>query len=409
MRKQGYSVDDSAVGSRDVSVDFSQGGFFSTIFNAAYSFFNASLVSTGMLIRSIGKHPISRGGPIVGSLFALGVIQALINDWATPDDDDPKDKKDVPVNEWQKRNKYKKSSSLAFWIGGKDGFFLELPLLYGFNIFVSAGTNFVDAMKGYITPGEMATEFIANALDVYAPVKYAPGNKESTTATQFWQTIVPSFGKAFVDVSHNAGFTGAPIHDKWYSDEQPLHEQAKNDTPAFWSSMAKVFNKLPLIKFYPDDYEYLVDQYFGAPGDIMIAGADAYSSWKKGIPFSPSKIPVVKRFYSPADRTGRFYKAFHSENERIHRILNKAKDDGLHGTAPPDVVEALLKLDRIEDNINSEEKTENALRKKGDFKGAEESYQKNKIPLYKSYYNEYLRSQKVFKDWIDSQDIWTKE
>ena len=108
LRESGESVKDAAVASRDVSVDFNQHGDISKIMNVAYAFSNASLVSTGVVFRTIKNKP-----SIAFGLIGLGMLQAAINDALAPKDENG-------LSEWDKRSKSKKATTWAFWTG--DGF-----------------------------------------------------------------------------------------------------------------------------------------------------------------------------------------------------------------------------------------------------------------------------------------------
>lgn len=186
--KEGMSKQQAADIAKNITVNFNTKGTNANTFGALYAFFNASIRGTARLAETLDPRT-SRGRKIMGSLVALGAVQAVILAAAGFDDDEP--------------SEFIKQKNLIIPLGNKNYFMFPMP--FGFSLFVNVGRLMFEgaeqAMKGKSVKGK-----VADLLDATVSAFNPLGGGDLVS------TIAPTAADPIVDVlARNKDVFGRPI------------------------------------------------------------------------------------------------------------------------------------------------------------------------------------------------------
>ena len=233
MEKTG-DVDQAMYNAAEVTTNFKRGGDVTKAANRnGATFLNASVQGFSKQIRNFTDIQSPRQAvQMLGKVMALGIAPGLLNDLMWDDDDEYKDMQD-----------YQKDRYYLF--KGKDGNWIRIPKGRAVSIFQSAARRTKYALKG-----EKDT---FKGFGKFASDQVAPNNP-------FENNII----SPFVDVARNESWSGNPIVSESIKNETHPEEEYTIKTDEFSKWLGKKTGQSPA------KINYLIDQYSGAIGDIVL-------------------------------------------------------------------------------------------------------------------------------------------
>ena len=233
MEKTG-DVDQAMYNAAEVTTNFKRGGDVTKAANRnGATFLNASVQGFSKQIRNFTDiQSPKQAVQMLGKVLALGVAPGLLNDLMWDDDDEYKDMQD-----------YQKDRYYLF--KGKDGNWIRIPKGRAVSIFQSAARRTKYALGGQ--------EDAFKGFGKFASGQVAPNNP-------FENNII----SPFVDVARNESWSGNPIVSESIKNETHPEEEYTIKTDEFSKWLGKKTGQSPA------KINYLIDQYSGAIGDIVL-------------------------------------------------------------------------------------------------------------------------------------------
>ena len=233
MEKTG-DVDQAMYNAAEVTTNFKRGGDVTKAANRnGATFLNASVQGFSKQIRNFTDIQNPRqAAQMLGKVLALGIAPGLLNDLMWDDDDEYKDMQD-----------YQKDRYYLF--KGKDGQWVRIPKGRAVSIFQSAARRTKYALGGQKDAFKDFGKFASDQV--------APNNP-------FENNII----SPFVDVARNESWSGNPIVSESIKNETHPEEEYTIKTDEFSKWLGKKTGKSPA------KINYLIDQYSGALGDIVL-------------------------------------------------------------------------------------------------------------------------------------------
>ena len=284
MEKTG-DVDQAMYNAAEVTTNFKRGGDVTKAANRnGATFLNASVQGFSKQIRNFTdiQNP-KQAVQMLGKVLALGVAPGLLNDLMWDDDDEYKDMQD-----------YQKDRYYLF--KGKDGNWIRIPKGRAVSIFQSAARRTKYALGGQ--------EDAFKGFGKFASDQVAPNNP-------FENNII----SPFVDVARNESWSGNPIVSESIKNETHPEEEYTIKTDEFSKWLGKKTGQSPA------KINYLIDQYSGAIGDIVLPNiTKKVSSKSDNVVENTLLNPLKDKFTTNAVTSSK------SQND-FYEALSKAEDN----------------------------------------------------------------------------------
>ena len=293
-KDKGIEPETAASIAKNLTVNFNRKGQVATQAGALYAFFNASAQGTARLLETMSG---PAGKKIIAGGILLGVMQALMMDWADFEEGEPPD--------------FIRERNLIIPIGGKD--YLSIPMPLGLHVIPTTGRVVTEfALSGFKDGGKRMAGLFMTYMEAFNPIG---------TSGSVAQTLAPSIADPVVALSENKDFTGKPIYREDFNSLRPTpgHARAK-DTATWWSqTISKTLNLMSggtdytpgLFSPTPDQIDYLIGQVTGGVGREVGKLEQTVSSVFSGEDLPSYKVPLFGRFYGETDgaanEAGRFY------------------------------------------------------------------------------------------------------
>lgn len=295
-RESGKTIEQSAYEAADVTVNFSRSGKVTRTLNGTVMpFLNASVQGFDKTIRTFMQ---KGGSKYIGSLLIkcaiLGIVPQLFNNYVYDDDEEYKDLRDSD-----------KEQNYLIKIGGK---FIKIPKG---RLQATIGTITNKAQETVRGEGAEWGEVPKTIISNLTPV----------------ENISRTILSPFTDVASNTTWYGTKIEGQQF-DGVRVEDRFDETT----SSLAIALAKLPTSKaleLSPKKIHYLLDQYTGSAGDIVLAMTTKQAEggyFEKGLTVDPIlSNKLSTKFYKIYDEAT-YRKNSGDENAQIElRYLNKAK------------------------------------------------------------------------------------
>lgn len=209
-RKQGWTKEDAASLSKNLTVNFNRRGEWGANMNALYPFANAAVQGTEVMLRAMKGKQVKG---IVGSMVIFGLLNDLLNAEMSEEDDDGE-------LEYDKIPGYISERNLILRYGGGDSA-VTVPLPYGYNVFFHAGQQLGKVVRGVKGPGDALGEMFKSMFTAFSPV-----NGESLS-----QTLNPLVFDVVNEFDDNRNWQDRPIRpENPYGDYGPQSYKAYNAT-----------------------------------------------------------------------------------------------------------------------------------------------------------------------------------
>lgn len=289
--RNGVHPEVAVVKARNLTVDFSKRGSDTGVLWTMYAFGNAGLQGTAKTMRLLKTR---RGRAIMGSLFAIGFIQALLTEALGSDDDDKNGIKDVDgVQE------YIHTTNLVIPTG--MGFALKIPVSYGLNVPLVMGRQTYRAMAGLTKPGSALGEIANTMLSTFNPIG---GEGIADSGHGLLRAIAPDVLDLPVDMAFGKDWMGNPLYKVSAWERDPiLSETGSAKVPEPVKAFCRMLNDASggdyatkgYLDFPPDAVWYLLAQLAGGGGRAIERIGETIANTMQG-EFEANVVPGLRRF-----------------------------------------------------------------------------------------------------------------
>lgn len=288
----GVPPHEAAVLSKESTVDFSQKGEWSPLFNSLYLFSNAGVQGANTFFKNIGKNPAA-AGKIIGGAIASGILAAAFNAQTngTPNPNGENDDQD-----YYRLNDNEKQGNLIIRNVLGHGF-IKIPLGHELGVFPYIGDKIYNYITGHNEGPATSKDIFNYVLSAYSPVG-------GSDAAQF---VAPTILDPFVQVGENKNSFGNPIYKK--TDDNATLPQSQSHfttTEPFYVQISDKAHKLTggtgakngLIEVPPDAIPWAIQTAFGGAGKTLAQAVDLTANSIQLKPTEIKNIPVLYRFYT---------------------------------------------------------------------------------------------------------------
>jgi hypothetical protein len=299
---------------KNMTVNFNKRGNWGITLNSAYLFANAGIQGSARLLMAM-KNPrvrrITYG--IAASSYALNELNMKLNPEGYERLQDFEKERNLVLMLPLDGNKYNLPG-----ISGDpaNGYYLKMPLPYGFNVFKVGGDVAYDVVNKKKTNAEGMVQML-RAIDAsFNPLS-------SGTPTQF---ITPTFIDPFVSHWENKNWFGAPIMP-----EQPAFAPAVRDSDRYFSGArdlsvgtAQFLNRLTggnevtsgAVDISPETIDHVIDSIGGGLGNFIGQTVDGTINTVKGDVPTPDEMPFIRKLIDTPFETG--------EQSQVFELLEKS-------------------------------------------------------------------------------------
>ena len=299
-RKRGLSRKKSAILAKNLTINFNRKGMHGQTLNALYLFFNASVQGTANFLR--GMTTSKRKQKVVASLVGFAMVQAMLNEMISGDDDDDR-------SYYSKIPDYVKERNMIFmkWWSEKEGDYLKFPLPYGYNIFHNLGTATSEMLLGTRSAGEAGALLTSGFLGSFNPLGFSKAKDFSKSVIK---TGTPSVGVPIMELMMNENFFGAPVYTENFEigAQRADSALAKKRTSEFWKRFMPFLNEMTggsefksgWVDVSPDTISHLFGTVFGGAGQTYGRFASLPMALIRG-DFEQKDIPFLRRVSADPD------------------------------------------------------------------------------------------------------------
>lgn len=334
--EQGVPRKTAALAAKELTVNFSKQGEWSSVANVTYVYATTSLKGLLNVGRAIRKSPKVRA--MVGGLVVAGFFEDQWNHMIAGDDWDK-------IPEWKKRQYW--HFAIPDWLVPEDVWapidwmisedpkgnrFLSMPKPWVYQIFPETGRNISGARRGAIDKGQFFENMTVSFLEAVNPL--AGGG-------DIVRTILPTAIRPAYEIQTNKNWFGGKIRrESW--DPDPVKAYTYWDgggiEPYAW--FTKRMNELgggdvahsSWLDMYPENIQHLIEF---AGGGVMRFHMSIFEGIRNGEWPRIGKMPVMRKFLEwPSEWHGwQEYSDASDELERLEGVVRKYEKAGEFGKA----------------------------------------------------------------------------
>lgn len=287
----------------EITTNFKRGGDVAKSLNRnGATFLNASIQGFDKQIRNF-KDALTSGDKkqivhLLTKALIFGIAPTMLNDAANDDDDEYKEMPD-----YQKDNYYLFKADNGKWI--------RIPKGRAMSVLGSAARR----TKNFVTTGDISAY---KGLWDFAKTQVAPNSI-------FENNILAPFSQ----VKNNKSWSGSKIIPDSIA-KRPTEEQYNEKTDSFSKWLGQVFKDIPVPKEYenfksPMAINYLIDQYTGAIGDVVLP----MTAEKATSDQSPLIAPITSKFTVDSAYSNKSVSDFYDTKTEIEKKKNSVKATGM--------------------------------------------------------------------------------
>lgn len=242
----GGTIQEALYNAAEITTNFARGGEITKVLNRnGFNFLNASVQGFDKQIRNFTRQPGAKAYVrLLSKVAVLGVLPALINHALLGDDDD-----------YEELPNYVKDNYYLFKTS--DNNFIRIPKGRVMSIFGTAARHTVEVGKGNETVGDLASDTKEQIINNVAPNNPLENNIFSP----------------LISVANNKSWNGSKIVSTTLENYPDAYQYDEKTTSiAKW--LGKTFN------LSPKKIDYLLDQYTGGIGDVIMPMTTPYAETK---------------------------------------------------------------------------------------------------------------------------------
>jgi hypothetical protein len=306
MREAGKSREEAARYAKELTINFNMKGKWREL-RSLYAFFNPAVQGTYRMFQNYSRSETGKGKylpsnqfmKVAGMWMLFGMAANMMaRALGGKDDDKPGiDKLDMIPN-------YRRSTSLVIIPDAYGG---AIPVAYGWNVFMTAGSNLFDAWTGKVKPEVAASRVMNAAFDAFAPI--GSGAESKTLAGSVEKMFAPTPLVPLAELNMNENRFGAPIYkESQYSNVKEsdayMHFNSVNPiSKALMHGLAKAtsggrnprFNEA-LIDVNPATVDHLIGSYLPGLFSEAYKTAGFAVQASTGANTKEQALPLVERF-----------------------------------------------------------------------------------------------------------------
>lgn len=159
----GLTRDRAAQAAKNLTVNFDKRGTAGPLMNSLYLFYNASIQGSMAMLMAGSRS--KRVRKIIGGIVVAGVMQDMVNNMFSPEDEDKKKLYDK-IPEYKLQDNIIIMDPFGF---SKSGYY-AIPLPYGFNAFYNMGRALSRNIRGGYKTSEAANSILLTFTDAFNPI-----------------------------------------------------------------------------------------------------------------------------------------------------------------------------------------------------------------------------------------------
>ena len=399
MRKHGFTKDQSAVFSGEITVNFNMRGATPEL-RQMYLFFNPAVQGTAKMVKLAAANP-ARFSAVIAAWTGLGLLINIFGRAMAGEDDDG-------INKMDKLPPLKRATG-AVWM--PDGLFGAVPIAYGYNAFYALGHFLPDSIVGNTPISTTARRVASTVFEAFSPIGNGAFEHKSPVATALKLTM-PTFSHPLIEWIANENRFGAPI----FKSDSPFGGPKDPDTYKNFDSANPIsvatfrtihemtggnrFNR-DGVDINPSVADFFVAGY--APG--VINETYKFAGWlvnkSRGVETQNDKLPIVGRFQADVpdqwyDGAYRKVKAEVLEREReIMRQPNVDRQNALDKKYPG-TIEAAAVIEGVDRIVRANSGVLERARNNEDYKPSdivemENRHKKENRALYERAVKDFMK------------------
>lgn len=288
----GIPEHEAAIISKEATIDFSQKGEWSPIFNSLYLFSNAGVQGASTFFRNLSKSPKSAGKVIAGAIVS-GILSAAFNQQTNgvPNPNGTDDE-----NDYYRLSDNDKQGNIIIRNVFGNGFF-KIPIGHELGVFPYMGDKIYNYITGKAGGGETTVDISKYIFSAYSPVG----------GGSLAQTLSPTILDPFVQLGENQNAFGTDIYKKTDANAiEPQSQSHFSTTDPIYVALSDKLHKFTggtgaksgLIEIPPDVIPWAIQTAVGGAGKTLTQTVDALGNTLRLEPTEVKKIPVLYRFYT---------------------------------------------------------------------------------------------------------------
>ena len=320
-RKRGWSEQEAAALSKNMTVNFNRRGEASATMNALYTFFNAAVQGSATTLKALATS--RRVQMIAVGLVAAGFLNDRSNAYLSDEDDDEVLAYDK-IPDWQSQR------AVHFMLGRDSGAAASIPLPYGWNIFPYFGQQIGKVSRGVKTPEQALGDAAVAIMGAFSPVQ----------GGDLYAILMPTSGDPLLEMARNLDWRGRPIKPDYSFDLKPESQKAFGGASEMAKWVAEAANSMTggtsgmsgAIDISPEYIDHTMTFLTGSAGAFAGRTVDLLAKAATGnldettandVPFLRT---VVKDTYPGLDRDRYFL--FRDRVEKATYAVKAAKENG---------------------------------------------------------------------------------
>ena len=362
LRKDGFSAKEAAKIARNVTVDFTKKGEWSSVTNTLFVFSNAGIQG---IRKNLAVLRTSRGKKFAAGLVASGFAGAVTNMLVGGEDDDGE-------LLYLKIPDHIRDSHLCIIhpngdtpIPGGKGHYFKLPLGYGWSSFWALGSRIAEVASGRVSVLEASAGLVRAIGDSWNPIGVAP---------DIWQFLSPTLTDPLVQHATNTSWAGNPIMPEHpgYGLEIPDSQRHFKSVSKGSEWIAKWLNTVTggdeveggLVDVSPETFDHFFEFLTGSAGAAAQRTVDIPLKLANGEIPKISEIPVLRTFVGTPSEwfVSKTYYANRDNIERLKKRVDLYQERGENKKAN-EMVQNNQKLWGLRNTFKSTDKRIRELRK----------------------------------------------
>ena len=286
-RKAGLSKLQSSSLAKNITVNFSRKGEWSSALNSWFLFFNAGVQGSYRMAQAISSKKVQK---TVAQIAAFAVAQDLFNNLISGEDEDGE-------TFYKKIPEHERERNMIIMNPLGEGR-LKIPMPYGFNVFHYFGTNMSRMLRGEISVWDNLGNTTSSVLNAFNPIG---GASDMFSLEGIARAATPDVLDFATQLITNKDWKDDPV----MPDSNPFDRYKKPDSQKYFGNVSEpskaITRKLNelfggstvrssgITDMSPETVDHVFAHFFGSMGKDLAGVSNLFSGeW--------SRLPVVKRF-----------------------------------------------------------------------------------------------------------------